>query len=56
MGFTDVLEFTLSSTTMSQWGDRQRMKLNEPTSCPKWFPFFLVGVGCVGLFARQILV
>jgi hypothetical protein len=32
------------------------MKLDGPTSCPKWFPLFLVGMGCVGLFARQVLI
>jgi hypothetical protein len=32
------------------------MKLDEPTSCPKWFLIFLVGLGFIGAFARQILV
>lgn len=32
------------------------MKLDEPTSCPKWFPILLLGMGALGAFARQILV
>jgi hypothetical protein len=31
------------------------MHSDEPTSCPKWFPIFLLGIGFVGAFACQIL-
>lgn len=42
-----------------EWEERQRMNLDkpdEPTSCPTWFPIFLLGIGFVGVFARQVLV
>jgi len=32
------------------------MELDEPTSCPKWFPILLLGMGFIGAFARLILV
>ncbi len=56
MGFTEVLTLTPASTTERRRGARQRMNLDEPTSCPKWFPILLLGMGVVGAFARQILL
>lgn len=54
MGCTDALELILP--TMMRKSERQRMQSDEPTSCPKWFPIFLMGMGLIGAFACQILV
>jgi len=38
---------------------RERANIMEPddysTSCPRWFPIFLFGVGCIGLAASKVL-
>jgi len=43
-------------TSVRGRGERLRMNRDEPTSCPKWFPLFLLGMGFVGALARQVLM
>lgn len=32
------------------------MELDERTSCPAWFPIFLLGMGFAGVVACQVLI
>ncbi len=36
--------------------ENESMNLDDQTSCPKWFPIFLAGIGFVSVIARQVLV